>query len=57
MAAATAAVQRGEWETALQLLEQVDALRQGPDSRRLRAICHLMQRDFASAWRDYHQHE
>jgi hypothetical protein len=38
---------------ALALLDEAEALRRGDDVRRLRAVAHLLRRDFARAWQAY----
>jgi hypothetical protein len=41
---------RGRTEAALALLDQAEALRRGDDVLRLRAVAHLLRREFARAW-------
>jgi hypothetical protein len=43
----------GEAQAAAVLAEEGNDLRRGPDSLRLLAVAHLLQRDFAGAWRSY----
>jgi hypothetical protein len=54
LAAARAWLDLGHPDEALAALDRVDALRRDIDSVRLRAVCHLLRRDYARAWR-YHQ--
>lgn len=42
---------RGRTEAALSLLDEAGALRRDGDVRRLRAVAHLLRREFARAWR------
>jgi hypothetical protein len=42
-------VARGRPEAALALLDQAEALRRGGDVHRLRAVAHLLRREFACA--------
>lgn len=44
---------QGHWDEAIAATGCVEELRAGPDARRLRALAHLLRRDFASAWRDH----
>jgi hypothetical protein len=37
----------------LGLTEGAEAFRRGEDARQLRAVIHLLQRDFARAWKAY----
>jgi hypothetical protein len=46
-------LRRGEWREALRHAEAADWLRQGDDSRRLRAAAHLLGREFTAAWQCY----
>src|SRR5436305_3631087 len=46
-------IAQGEGPEALAAVEAVEGLRPGEDARRLRALVHLLQRDFARAWRSY----
>jgi hypothetical protein len=55
LASARGLLQDGQPWRALALLNSVDELRHDEDVRRLRAVCHLWQRDFAAAWRVYRQ--
>jgi hypothetical protein len=45
----------GAWGEAARLAGQAHGLRHGEDSRRLLAVAHLMQRDFAGAWQIYQE--
>jgi hypothetical protein len=55
LAAARAWLDLGHPEDALAMLDRVDSLRRDVDLVRLRAVCHLLQRDFAGAWRCYQE--
>jgi hypothetical protein len=44
---------RGQGPRAQALAEGADALRRDAESLRLLALCHLLRRDFAQAWRYY----
>ncbi|MBV9123101.1 MAG: hypothetical protein JO112_07080 [Planctomycetes bacterium] len=46
-------LQQGQPDQALIDAEQADAFRRDQDARRLQALCHLVQRHFAAAWRAY----
>jgi hypothetical protein len=48
---ATRAAGAGSWEEAHAAATRANALRRDADSQRLLAICALMQRDFATAWK------
>jgi hypothetical protein len=54
IAAARAWLDLGHPDEALEALDRVDSLRRDVDSLRLRAVCHLLRRDFTAAWQ-YHQ--
>jgi hypothetical protein len=43
----------GQLHRTLTLLGRAQDLRRDEDMRPLRAVCHLLRRDFAVAWRDY----
>jgi hypothetical protein len=49
LARARSELTRGRPDEALPLLDEADALRRGDDVRRLRAVAHLLRRDFARA--------
>jgi hypothetical protein len=53
LAAAQAAISCAEGGEALRLAEAARQLRDGGDVGRLRALGHLLQRDFAGAWQTY----
>ena len=53
LAAAYQALRQGRWRQALVLAEGVEALRADTDAGRLRALIHLLRRDFARAWQIY----
>jgi hypothetical protein len=42
---------RGRWRRAIALAQGVEALRADPEVRQLLAVAHLMQGDYAGAWR------
>src|SRR5437870_4604702 len=44
---------RGEWQQAIEEATEADWLRSDEDSRRLLALAHLLNRDFAQAWECY----
>jgi hypothetical protein len=44
---------RGGGGTALEYARRVDGLRCDKESRRVLAVCHLLQRNFGEAWRLY----
>jgi hypothetical protein len=50
LAAARAAIRRGEGGEAVRLAEAAQQLRDGDEVRRLLALGHLLRRDFAGAW-------
>ena len=58
-AAALAAARRrlaaGRADEAAALAEEADRMRSGEDSRRLRAVTRLVQRDYAGAWASYRE--
>jgi hypothetical protein len=53
MTAAVRRLLRGQPGSALALAGGADALRHDEDSQRLLALCDLLRRDFARAWRRY----
>lgn len=56
LAEAVRCTTQGQWHRALDLADQVEGM--GPaaaETGRLRALCHLFQRDFAQAWNCYLQ--
>jgi hypothetical protein len=53
LAAARRSLSAGRSEEALALARGAEQLRRGADARRLIAAAHLLQRDFAAAWRWY----
>jgi hypothetical protein len=53
LAAARHALTRGEPQEAVRQAAEADWLRRGDDSRRLLAVAHLLNRDFAAAWECY----
>jgi Flp pilus assembly protein TadD len=53
LAAARTAIARGQGSEAIAAAERADELRHGPDACSLRALGHLLERDFAGAWRTY----
>jgi hypothetical protein len=53
LARAYQAMRRGRLGQALAIAEGVDALRSDAESKRLQAILHLLERDFAAACREY----
>src|SRR4051794_20460696 len=50
LGSAQAAIARAEGGEALRLAEAAQQVRDGDDARRLLALAHLLQRDFAAAW-------
>jgi hypothetical protein len=46
-------LRRGEWREAAHHAETADWLRGDDESRRVAALAHLLERDFAAAWRAY----
>jgi Flp pilus assembly protein TadD len=48
-------LRQGQLHRTLALLGRAQDLRRDEDVRPLRAICHLLRRDFTAAWRDYRQ--
>jgi hypothetical protein len=55
LAAARDSLRHGQPQHALALLDSVDQLRRADDVRRLGAVCRLLLRDFAGAWREYRE--
>jgi hypothetical protein len=53
LTAAQEAAARGQWQRALAIADGADALRKDGESQRLLAVCHLLRRDFARAWKCY----
>jgi hypothetical protein len=53
LAATYNAAARGRWGQVAALAEGAEALRSGPDVRRLAAVGRLLRRDFAGAWGAY----
>lgn len=53
LARAQRALAQGRWEDAIAAAGCVEELRAGGDARRVRALAHLLRRDFVSAWRDH----
>ncbi len=53
LAVAYQSMRRGRLSQALAIVEGVDALRSDDESKRLRALIHLLQRDFDRAWQGY----
>src|SRR5260370_1067423 len=53
LAAAQTAVQRGDADETVRLASAAERLRRGDDARRLVALGHLLDGDFAGAWRSY----
>ncbi len=53
LAAAKSALAAGDFEAALRHLASAEAVRGGADVERLEATAHLLNRDFAAAWRTY----
>lgn len=47
------ALAEGRWQEAARQAREADFLRSDVDSRRLLAVAHLLNRDFAAAWRCY----
>ncbi len=53
LAAAYRCLRQGRYQQAFALSEGAEALRRDDDTRQLRALIYLLQRDFAKAWRVY----
>jgi hypothetical protein len=53
LAEARQRLHRGEWSEAVRQAETADWLRGDEESKRLAALAHLLERDFAEAWRCY----
>jgi hypothetical protein len=53
LAEARHCLRRGEWQSAGEHAETASWLRDDEESRRLMAAAHLLDRDFAAAWRSY----
>lgn len=53
MAQAAACLRRGRLARAQTLAGGADALRSDPASRRMLAVCHLLRRDYPSAFREW----
>jgi hypothetical protein len=47
-------LRRGDWQMALEHIDEADWLRSDEESRRLEALAHVLNRDFAAAWKCYH---
>jgi hypothetical protein len=47
---------RGRYQYALTLAEGAEVFRRDEETKRLRALIYLLQRDFANAWRCYTSH-
>jgi hypothetical protein len=56
LTAAYQSLHRGRYQYALTLAEGAEALRGDEETRRLRALIHLLERNFAEAWRVYTSH-
>jgi methylphosphotriester-DNA--protein-cysteine methyltransferase len=46
-------LRNGRIESALILLDAADHVQHTEETRQLRVVCHLLHRDYASAWRAY----
>lgn len=53
LAAARHCLQCGDWQAALEHIEDADWLRGDEETRRLAAVAYLLGRDFAGAWQCY----
>ena len=53
LAATRHALARGEWAEAIRQAVEADRLRHDEESWQLLAVAHLLNRDFAAAWRWY----
>jgi hypothetical protein len=53
LAAARHALGRGQWPEAIRQAEEADRLRHNEESWQLVAVAHLLNRNFAAAWRCY----
>jgi hypothetical protein len=47
----------GRWQAARAVLGGVEAIRDDADVQRLLAVSYLVRRDFAQAWRCYHEQQ
>ena len=52
LAAAKAALARRELKSAAYHLDEAEIAQNGPDLHRLRAVWHLLRREFESAWQE-----
>jgi len=55
LAAARFALAQGNFDAAFAHVRQAARLRRGTDADALRAVLHLLRREFASAWHEYHR--
>jgi hypothetical protein len=53
VALARAMAARGHGDEVLAFADQADQLQHGPEGQQLRALSHLLRRDFAGAWESY----
>jgi hypothetical protein len=53
LAMAYQSMRRGRLSQALAIVDGADALRSDGESKRLQALLHLLERDFARAWHGY----
>ncbi|HEY7314035.1 MAG TPA: hypothetical protein VH643_32090 [Gemmataceae bacterium] len=53
LAEARVSLRRGEWMEAMRQAETADWLRGDDESKQLAALAHLLEGDFAGAWRCY----
>lgn len=53
LAEARHCLRRGEWQKAARHTQTADWLHSDEEARRLAAVAHLLERDFAGAWRAY----
>ena len=55
LGAAKSALAAGECDATLRHLAAAEAVRGGADVERVKAAAHLLNRDFAAAWRTYQE--
>jgi hypothetical protein len=53
LAEARQCLRRGEWQRAAEYVEAAESMRGDDDAKRLTALAHLLNRDFAAAFQAY----